>query len=169
MKLIDPAIYDGFVKCATNNAWPDRQNFFFSFRKGEGTSSKYGTRFCDVWCEAGQTSVHRARFLDELVALIPDDVPHFGKRLEHVEDTGEEVILTFADGTTARHSALIGCDGVKSKVRPAILGENHPAAHPVFTGKYAYRGLIPMDDAVRLMGDELGKCSHFLPSNLTGA
>lgn len=160
MKLIDPAIYEGFRRCATNNGWPDRQNFWFSFRKGQDTSSKFGTRFFDLWCETGQSSVHRARFLDELVALVPKDIAHFGKRLDEVEDTGDNVTLRFADGTSATHSALIGCDGIKSKVRQHLLGADHPAAHAVFSGKYAYRGLIPMADAAALMGDELARNSQ---------
>ncbi|KAK4549296.1 hypothetical protein LTR36_007755 [Oleoguttula mirabilis] len=160
MKLIDPAIYDGFLRCATNNGWPDRQHFWFSFRKGEDASSPFGTRFFDLWCETGQASVHRARFLDELVALVPKGIAHFGKRLDDVQDTGDHVVLRFADGTTATHSALIGCDGIKSKVRHAVLGADHPAANAVFTGKYAYRGLIPMADAAALMGDELARNSQ---------
>ncbi|TKA68848.1 hypothetical protein B0A55_07310 [Friedmanniomyces simplex] len=160
MKLIDPAIHAGFLKCATNNGWDDRKNFWFAFRKGEDKSSEFGTRFFDLWCETGQSSVHRARFLDELVALVPKEIAHFGKRLEDVEDKGDHVVLRFADGTTAKHSALIGCDGIKSKVRLAVLGPDHPAANAVFTGKYAYRGLIPMVDAAALLGDELGRNSQ---------
>ncbi|TKA27976.1 hypothetical protein B0A50_04042 [Salinomyces thailandicus] len=157
MKLIDPAIHDGFLRCATSNGWSDRQNYWFSFRKGQDTSDKYGERFYDLWCETGQASVHRARYLDELVALVPKEVAHFGKRLEEVVDTGDAVTLRFADGTTAKHDALIGCDGIKSRVRVALLGAEHPAAHAVFSGKYAYRGLIPMDDAAELVGDELAR------------
>ena len=163
MKLIDPAIHAGFLRCATNNGWDDRKNFWFSFRKGEvatSDDSEFGTRFFDLWCETGQSSVHRARYLDELVALVPKEIAHFGKRLEEVEDKGDYVELRFADGTTAKHDALIGCDGIKSKVRQAVLGADHPAANAVFTGKYAYRGLIPMDSAAALLGDELARNSQ---------
>ncbi|KAF2766321.1 FAD/NAD(P)-binding domain-containing protein [Teratosphaeria nubilosa] len=157
MKLIDPAIHAGFLKCKTNNASPDKQKVWFSWRKGQDPNNKFGTWIYDTMCETGQASVHRARYLDELIALIPEGVAHFGKRLEHVEDTGQEVILRFADGSAARHSALIGCDGIKSKVRLSLLGDSHPAAHAVFSGKYAYRGLISMADAAKLLGDELAR------------
>ena len=53
-----------------------------------------------------------------------------------------------------------GCDGVKSRLREVVLGKDHPAAKPVFSGKYAYRGLIPMEDAAALMGDELARNSQ---------
>lgn len=160
MRLIDANIHEGFLRCATNNSWPDREKVWFSFRKGEDRETKFGTRFFDLTCETGQLSVHRAQYLDELVALVPDEVAHFDKRLESVEDEGDHVVLRFHDGTTAKHSALIGCDGVKSVTRQIVIGKDHPAAHATFSGKYAYRGLIPMEDAANLMGDELARNSQ---------
>lgn len=83
MKLIDPRMYTGFMKCGTNSAWPDRQNFWFTFRRGDGEAAMVGDelpRFYDLWCSTGQTSVHRARFLDELIALVPKEIAQFGKR-----------------------------------------------------------------------------------------
>ena len=157
--MIDPAIHEGFLNCATNNSWPDKQKLWFSFRKGED-GTKFGANFFDLVCETGQMSVHRARYLDELVALVPDEIAHFGRRLENVEDKGEHVILHFHDGTTAKHSAVIGCDGVKSRTRQVMLGKDHPATEPEFSGKYAYRGLIPMEEAAALMGDELARNSQ---------
>lgn len=158
MKMIDPAIHQGFLKCATNNASPEHQNHWFTFRRGEDTGTKFGEKLLDLWCESGQTSVHRARFLDELVALIPDEIAHFGKKLSDISGEGDHVVLHFADGTTAKHSAVIGCDGVKSRTREVVLGVS--AAKATFSGKYAYRGLIPMDDAVKLMGDDLARNSQ---------
>ncbi|KAG6623622.1 mannitol 1-phosphate dehydrogenase [Phytophthora cinnamomi] len=70
------------------------------------------------------------------------------------------VKLKFVDGTEAVHSAVVGCDGVKSRTRKVILGENDPAANAVFSGKYVYRGLIPMDKAAALLGDEMARNSQ---------
>lgn len=160
MKLIDPAIHEGFLRCATNNAWPEYEKCWFSFRKGQDQSSKFGTNFLDLKCETGQLSVHRARYLDELVALIPESVAHFGKRFVNAEEKDDHVLLHFHDGSTAEHSAVIGCDGVKSASRQLVLGADHPALSPTFSGKYAYRGLIPMDQAAELLGDELARNSQ---------
>lgn len=58
---------------------------------------------------------------------------------------------------------VIGCDGIKSRVRALLLGDDlHPAASPSFTHKYAYRGLVPMDKAVAAVGEELASnsCMH---------
>lgn len=62
-------------------------------------------------------------------------------------------MIHFADGTTAQHTAVVGCDGIKSCVRPIVLGDEDTAA-AVFSGKYAYRGLVPMNKAVEILGEE---------------
>jgi salicylate hydroxylase len=63
-----------------------------------------------------------------------------------------DAVLHFADGTIARHTAVLGCDGIKSRTRAIVLGESDATA-AVFSGKYAYRGLIPMKKAIEIMGD----------------
>jgi 2-polyprenyl-6-methoxyphenol hydroxylase-like FAD-dependent oxidoreductase len=56
----------------------------------------------------------------------------FGKKLHGIEMTGEQgVIATFADGTTAEGSFLIGCDGLHSRTRQVI---NPGAPSPEYTG-----------------------------------
>ena len=76
-----------------------------------------------------------------------------------VEQLEDGVRLHFADGGQAEASAAVGCDGVKSNLRIIVLGEDDSAAHPSFTGKYVYRGLIPMEKAVTLLGDEVARNS----------
>lgn len=34
------------------------------------------------------------------------------------------------------------------------LGEDHPSAKAVYSGKFCYRGLVPMEKARELLGDE---------------
>ena len=78
--MIDPAIRKAFDHCKTNNADTNSQQFWFSFRQGQDRSSKVGSKIVDLVCQTGQTSVHRARYLDELIKLIPDEIATFGKR-----------------------------------------------------------------------------------------
>jgi salicylate hydroxylase len=49
------------------------------------------------------------------------------------------------------HDAVIGCDGIKSKVREFVA----PECTPSFAHKYCHRGVIPMDKAVEVLGEEL--------------
>ena len=41
-----------------------------------------------------------------------------------------------------------------------VLGSDHEATSPVFSGKYAYRGLIPMEKAIGAVGEYLAKNSQ---------
>jgi salicylate hydroxylase len=65
-------------------------------------------------------------------------------------------VLHFADGTTAIHTAVLGCDGIKSRIRSIVL-RNSDGSPAVFSGKYAYRGLVPMEKAIEIMGEEKPK------------
>lgn len=171
MSLIDPAIQRGYSKRATTNAWSSKKDTWFDFRIGQkdwpdhkDMEGRVGELVASpVAVGVGQNSVHRAHFLDELVALVPDGVAVFGKRLDDIksaEDGSGALVMHFQDGTTAVADAIIGCDGVKSRTRQILLGIDHPATTPTFSGKYAYRGLIPMPKAVDAIGEELARNSQ---------
>ena len=107
--------------------------------------------------DVGNSTIRRSQFLDKLVALVPSENVTFRKRAVKVDELADGVRLHFADGGTAEASAAVGCDGVKSNLRRIVLGTEDAAAHPVFTGKYAYREVIPMEKAVDLLGDEMAR------------
>jgi salicylate hydroxylase len=171
MSLIDPKVKEAFDRCATSNGSPDKKTHYFDFRIGMkeegwsamkgGAPANEGTEVAEVIAaDIGQASVHRAHFLDELVKLIPEGVAKFGKRVQEVERKGEKMQMTFCDGTTAYADAVVGCDGIKSRTRQIVLGEDHPAANAVYSGWYAYRGLIPMEKAALALGDDLARNSQ---------
>ena len=110
-------------------------------------------------------SVHRAKFLDALVKLVPAQRTHFNKRLTTIEDDSEKggkVTMHFKDGTSETTDAIVGADGVHSHVRTYLLGEEHPAAKAVFSGSVAYRGIVPMDRAIETLGAEFAQNSMML-------
>ncbi|OJD38031.1 mannitol 1-phosphate dehydrogenase [Diplodia corticola] len=166
MSLIAPEVREGFERVATFNQWDSKKQVWFDFRRGMGHGGSHadqnqGELIHSLPTPSGQAAVHRAHFLDEMVKLVPDDVAKFGKRLDRIENLPDgNVRLHFLDGTDAVHSAVIGCDGIKSRTRQIVLGDDHPAARARFSGKYAYRGLIPMDKAAELLGDELARNSQ---------
>ena len=160
MKLISPRVLEAFEARATYNQSNEKNVTWFDFRYGEDCGGKrnVGEKITTVTCDGGQASVHRAHFLDELVKLLPDGIAKFGYRTTDFVDEGEKgIVLRFANGQQARHDAVIGCDGIKSRIRVSLLGAEHPAARAVYSGKYAYRGLIPMDKAKALLGDDLAE------------
>ncbi|KAF2845048.1 salicylate 1-hydroxylase-like protein [Plenodomus tracheiphilus IPT5] len=181
MRLIDPRIAAAFIKCSQGNT-PTGPPIWMRMRVGdqrkvvgnlkEGvvleTVDKGNLRLDEeifhIPSRRGgpRGGVHRAHFLGELVKLIPDGVAHFRKKLIEITETKDgsgDAVLHFADGTSATHSAVLGCDGIKSKTRAAVLGDSNATA-AVFSGKYAYRGLVPMDKAVEIMGPTVPKTAQ---------
>ncbi|KAH6891487.1 putative salicylate hydroxylase [Thelonectria olida] len=173
MKICHPGVHDAFEKVCTRNLWPEKQKVWFDYYDGqtndvEATSQKPAFA---IGNDLGQNGVHRAHFLDELVKLVPPEIASFGKRLDRYEqDDGGKYTLFFVDGSTAKADAILACDGIKSRVRQCLFGADHPCALPSYTHKYAYRALVPMEDAVAAVGKEkaqnagmhMGKGGHVL-------
>lgn len=109
----------------------------------------------------GQTTVRRADFLDSLVSLIPPETTNFGKRLVYLhETTTNGVELRFEDDTTATADLVVGCDGIKSRVKQAIIppGE-YQQVLPRYSGMYGYRAVLDMDQMVQAVGDRRARVS----------
>lgn len=165
MEMIDRSVLGAFNMVVTRNKWDSKKSVWFDFM--DGTSQEPATKlkpvFSTVDLGVGQNAVHRARFLDELVKLLPRDVAQFNKKLEHILDDrigSGKMLMKFKDGSVAEADAIIGCDGIKSRTRTILVGEDHPASRPVYTHKYAYRGLIPMQKAIQVLGEERAVNSH---------
>jgi salicylate hydroxylase len=86
--------------------------------------------------------IHRADLhqvlIDAVRARKPDAI-RLNARAVSFEDDGTCVTLTLADGTRVTGDALIGADGVHSRIRNILVGDDKP----VFTGIMAWRGLVP--------------------------
>ncbi|UJO19782.1 FAD-dependent monooxygenase orf3 [Fulvia fulva] len=168
MKHCYSGIYEAFEKVRTGNIWDSKKKVWFDYHDGFSVKEGgEGTWAFSIVNQLGQAGVHRARYLDELVKLIPEDVVDFGRRLEGLgrdKKTGRHV-LHFHDGSTATATAVIGCDGIKSKVRSLMYGPSHPCSKPTYSHKYAYRALATMEDAVKAVGEEKAKnaCMHMGP------
>ena len=156
MSLIDPKVKGAYDRRATSNQEDELKDVYFQYRMGmDGRNKAKGRQAGDMIVEPGgpgfgMSIIHRAHFLDELVKLIPRENATFNKKVVDFEDKGAEgVWLHFADGTHANSSIAVGCDGIKSHMRRCLLGEQSDAT---FTGKYAYRGLVPTSKALPLLG-----------------
>jgi salicylate hydroxylase len=131
----------GQVADRTPEPW---QDVWFEWRR----SSDAGYIGASVAPGVGQSSVHRADFLDVLASHLPEGVARFNKRAASVEQQGDEARVRFTDGTDYRGDLLIAADGIKSSLRGHVLeGIGATPAAPRFTGTCAYRGMI---DSLRL-------------------
>lgn len=90
---------------------------------------------------ASYITVHRGDLHAMQIEAIQDGTVHFGKRLESVDDSGDDVNLTFTDGTSVRADIVIGADGINSKIREVLLGSEEPT----YSGWVAHRALITGD------------------------
>jgi salicylate hydroxylase len=88
--------------------------------------------------------IHRADLHELLVAkvrsLAPDAIT-LNAKAERFEESADSVTLVLADGRRVSGDVLVGADGIKSALRPQILGET-----PVsYTGDVAWRAVIPVE------------------------
>jgi len=83
--------------------------------------------------------LHRGDLHAALFSAVPPDLIAFDKKLVGVDRIGSGLTMRFADGTTAMADAIVGADGVHSRVRELLLG----AEEPVFTGRVAHRTVFP--------------------------
>ncbi|KAI0976018.1 hypothetical protein F4678DRAFT_456346 [Xylaria arbuscula] len=98
--------------------------------------------------------VHRAAYLQQLLAHVPMERLHASKKLTSIDQHPNFITLHFADGTTHECDILVGADGIRSTVRKFILGENDPAASPRNSGAWALMTLPPYAKARASIGQE---------------
>jgi 2-polyprenyl-6-methoxyphenol hydroxylase-like FAD-dependent oxidoreductase len=70
--------------------------------------------------------------------VFPADRYRFGREVVRVEDRGDRVVTTFADGAREEGDLIVAADGIRSTVRAQLA----PAVHPQYVGYVAWRGLI---------------------------
>jgi salicylate hydroxylase/6-hydroxynicotinate 3-monooxygenase len=93
--------------------------------------------------------LHRGDLHAVLAEAIPAEVIRLNHQLVAAEQSRTGVTLRFGNGVRAQADALVGADGVHSRVREILLGPEKPR----FTGRVAYRTTYP---AARLGGFAVG-------------
>lgn len=152
LQLLGPDIYAAYLRQATKSP--------FRLINGQSRGKLASSILLPPDSHHSQSTVHRAKFLDALVALVPPKRAHFGKRLENLQDRtseGENLVLHFKDGTTAEVDAVIGADGVHSHTRDYVLKDksNKDKCQPEYSGAVAYRNLVPMEKVIQAVGAEI--------------
>jgi salicylate hydroxylase/6-hydroxynicotinate 3-monooxygenase len=112
---------------------------------GESAEQKFGAPYL---------LAHRGDLHAALASAVPDELVTLGHKLIGLDQTGEGIRLSFANGATAMADAVVGADGVHSIVRDILFGES-----PVyFTGRIAYRTTFP---AALLGGQKIDDCTKW--------
>jgi 2-polyprenyl-6-methoxyphenol hydroxylase-like FAD-dependent oxidoreductase len=81
--------------------------------------------------------LHRAELQQALFSAVPPDCVHLGEEFVHFKKTSDGVTAHFASGRTASGDALIGADGLRSRVRAQLIGDGEPA----YRGYQCWRGV----------------------------
>ncbi|MFS0555244.1 FAD-dependent monooxygenase [Brevibacillus sp. 179-C9.3 HS] len=87
--------------------------------------------------------IHRADLQQALLAKISPQELDLGKQLVSFTQEAEGVLAAFADGTSARGAILIGADGIHSRVRKRLFGEEKMR----YSGYTAIRGIATYADS----------------------
>ncbi|KAL8705875.1 MAG: hypothetical protein Q9201_001023 [Fulgogasparrea decipioides] len=157
MKKISLDIYKAFAKHSSGQGWESKKTTYMDYRDGRTDGELVTSVIC---ANTGQESVHRTLFAKDLAALLPDRTFHMRKRLVGIDNRPDGgYTLKFSDGQSTDADVVVGSDGIKSKCRQLLFGENCPDAIPRFAREFAYRGMVPMERAVAVLGEELARNS----------
>ncbi|KAK3936837.1 salicylate 1-monooxygenase sala [Diplogelasinospora grovesii] len=174
MKICDERIFEAFQRVGTYSSDLSGRPVWIDFLDGTSPTPapELKPKFSIMSPPVGHGGVHRARFLDAMIELLPVNkegggeggILRVGKRLDTIVDNGSgKLQIKFCDGTTAHADAVIGCDGVKSRTRELVVGldENgnpKEGAKCGYSHKYAYRCMMPTKDVAAQLGEE--KCQN---------
>ena len=90
-----------------------------------------------------RTSLHQ--LLLDKCAEFPNKISiSYGKTFTKITESKQGVTVDFADGTSAQGDILIGCDGIHSKVREMVLGDEAPSPH--YTGMAGIGAIVNRSD-----------------------
>lgn len=105
--------------------------------------------------------LHRAHLLDSLKERVPESCFKLGKRLASIDRSASPgaapYTLHFEDGSTAEADIVIGCDGIKSKVRRDM----GLADSPNYSGQVVYRGFVDYKGLPKETGQLLRRTTNF--------
>jgi salicylate hydroxylase len=104
-----------------------------TFPRAQATREAYG---------APLYQLHRRDLHDILLSAVAARAPgaiHLGQEAVGVEHAGDGARVRFSGGAQVEADLVVGCDGIKSRVREQLFGHEAPR----FTNIIAWRALVP--------------------------
>ncbi|KAK9825737.1 hypothetical protein WJX74_003165 [Apatococcus lobatus] len=110
-------------------------------------------------CQGGPhefRGIRRSELLDGLRKALPSEILHFGSPISDVSPDVNGALVTLEDGRRMRFRAVLGTDGIRSRVA-ASLGMSTPnyAGYTAYRGvaKFAKKGTVPQDTCRMVWGN----------------
>ncbi|KAI0871313.1 hypothetical protein GGS24DRAFT_503931 [Hypoxylon argillaceum] len=150
LAAIDPRAHAAYKRVASTTG--DEADYF-TWVDGRRCSNAVVARLL-IGVDAFQGG-RRADFLEAWARLLPEGRARFGMEIEGVVRRGDgKAELRFRGRSVVEEAdVVIGCDGIRSRVRQLILGETNPASHAQYTNKFCFRALLPMAAARAVLGE----------------
>ena len=117
-----------------NESWINRSladgSLLRTIQTGSGAKARYGEYYY---------SITRYAVVDALIERLPSESVRLNAKVASVSQDDDRVAVELDDGTVVEGDILIGADGWRSIVRPAIVGQEDPAQ---FSGFIAWRSVV---------------------------
>ncbi len=91
--------------------------------------------------EVPAVCMRRADLLSILLNALPAECLRLGCEFERLQQRDNKVRLYFKDGREVEHDAVVGADGIRSRIRAQLFG----ASDPIYRGYTVWRGLAKYD------------------------
>jgi len=156
---VERALIETGIKpdCYISRAW-DTGESMYEIYFDAASEERYGGPYLNI---------HRGDLHEILARVVPPSTVRFNHQLVGLDRAGGAYRLVFGNGSTVAADIVIGADGIRSKVREVLLGEQPPR----FTGAVAHRAIFPSE---RLGGFKIPDCTkwwgpdrHCLPYFMT--
>jgi len=156
---IERALIETGIKpeCFISRAW-DTGETMYEIYFDAASEERYGGIYLNI---------HRGDLHDILARAVSPGTIKFNHQLVGLEQEGGTYRLVFGNDTTEHADLVIGADGIRSKVREVLLGEQPPR----FANAVAHRAIFPSE---RLGGFKIPDCTkwwgpdrHALPYFMT--
>jgi len=112
---------------------------------------------------ADNLGIHRAELQRVLLQALPAGTVQLGKSFTHFTESADAVTAHFADGSQVRSAALLGADGLRSRVRQQVL----PNSQPRYAGYTCWRAVLgakalnlPAGQSVEIWGGRAGRFGY---------